>query len=375
MNARTGTISLAIAVALATAAGACGGTSVSDEVARDKKVDAGLAAVTASGVPGVTILVRDGGSTSRVAAGVGDVATNTPMKVDDTFRIGSLAKTYVSVVVLQLADERKLSLDDSVEKWLPKLVPNGAGITVRQLLNHTSGIANYEEHPQYMAPYMAGDFAHVTTPQQLVAMGNALGPWFAPGTSSRYSNTNYTVAGLVIEKVTGSTLGAQFEQRIFKPLKLESTSLPTAADMTGQHAHGYFVISSPPATDVTRFSPSIAWAGGGIVSTTGDVTEFYRALLEGRLLPPELMKQMMTTVVDDRTGVKYGLGIEQKDLSCGTAWGHEGNFPGYMMDAYSSPDAKKQVTVAYNLDPNSMQEPTRVAVTGLLDDAFCATAG
>lgn len=370
MNVRTGTAAVAVALAFALAAGACG-SSISDEVARDKAIDKDIAAVVASGVPGVSMVVRDGDSTNRVSFGVGDTGTKAPMKVDDRVRIGSVTKPYVSVVVLQLVNEKKMSLDDTVEKWLPGMVPNGAKISVRQLLNHTSGIANYEEHPNYMAPYLAGDLAHVTTPAQLVAMGNALGPWFAPGTSSRYSNTNYTVAGLIIEKVSGSTLGAQFEQRIFKPLKMSSSYLPTGPGLTGQYAHGYFVMGPDGATDVTGFSPSIGWAGGGIVSTPADVNEFFRALLDGRLLPPELLKEMMTTVVDDRNGMVYGLGIEKKELPCGTAWGHQGNFPGYFVESFSSADGRIQMTSAYNLDSNSMEKAAAEATAKLRADAFC----
>jgi D-alanyl-D-alanine carboxypeptidase len=370
MRHRTGLTAVAAALTVAVAAAACGGTSITQEVARDKQVDTDMAAVTASGVPGVAIVIRDGGSTSRVASGVGEVATNTPMRVTDRVRIGSLAKSYVSVVLLQLAGENKLSLEDSVEKWLPGLVPNGATITIRQLLNHSSGIANYEEHPQYLAPYLAGDFAHVTTPAQLVAMGTSQGPLFPPGTSSAYSNTNYTVAGLIIEKVTGSTLGTQFDQRIFGPLKLGSTYLPTAPEIDGQHAHGYFVVDKPPATDFTRFSPSIGWAGGSIISTPEEVTVFYRALLSGQLLRPELLKQMMTTIPGSN-GEQYGLGLAQKTLPCGTAWGHGGNFPGYLVESYSSVNGQHQVTVAYNLDPNSMQQASKDAVERLLLHAFC----
>ena len=202
-------------------------------------------------------------------------------------------------------------------------------------------------------------------------MGTSFGSWFAPGTSSRYSNTNYTLAGLIIEKVSRSTLGAQLDRRIFKPLKLDSTSLPTTPEITGPHARGYFVMGPQGALDVTNFSPSIAWAGGGIVSTTSDVTAFYRALLEGRLLPAELMKEMVTTVVDDKNGKVYGLGIEKKEFPCGTAWGHPGNFPGYFMESYSTADATKQMTVAYNLDSTSMDQPQGQATIQLQNDAFC----
>ena len=367
-RSRAAVLGVATALAFALAANACG--SISREVARDKRIDAHLDAVVAAGVPGVTALIRDGGSTSQVASGVGDVATSTPIRVDDRFRIGSLSKTYVAVVVLQLADEGKLSLEDSVEKWLPGVVPNGAGITVRQLLNHTSGIANYEEHPDYMAPYMAGDFAHVTTPMQLVRMGTSQGPMFPPGTASGYSNTNYTLAGMVIEKVTRTSLAVQLDQRIVRPLKLDDTSMPSEPEMAGQHAHGYFVLGAPPATDVTRFSPSIGFAGGGIVSTTDDVTTFYRALLEGRLLKRELLAQMMTTVTGAH-GEQYGLGLAKREVSCGTVWGHGGNFPGYLVESYGTADAARQVTVAYNLDPTSMAPAAREAAERLLDDALC----
>ncbi len=166
-------------------------------------------------------------------------------------------------------------------------------------------------------------------------------------------------------------MGAQLDQRIFRPLKLASTSLPTTPEITGSHARGYFVMGPQGAIDVTNFSPSIAWAGGGIVSTTSDVTAFYRALLEGRLLPPELMSQMLTTVVDDRNGKVYGLGIEKKEFACGTAWGHPGNFPGYFMESYSTPDATRQVTVAYNLDSTSMEPAQGEATIQLQNDAFC----
>ena len=369
---RTRITSLAAAttagIALALTASACG--SVEREVARDVRVDADLAAVTASGVPGATIVIHDRGSTSRVASGVAEMATNTPIKVDDRFRIGSLSKTYVAAVLLQLDEEDKLSLDDRIDRWVPGLIPNGAEITVRQLLNHSSGIANYEEHPSYLAPYMAGDVAHVTTPEQLVAMGNEQGSRFAPGTSSAYSNTNYTVAGLIIEKATGDSLGEQLDQRIFRPLKLNATYLPTTAEGDARQAHGYFGMGGPTPTDVTRFSPSIGWAGGGIISTTEDVTRFYGALLGGRVLSDESLKQMMTTVPSDY-GTAYGLGLARRELPCGSVWGHGGNFPGYLVETYSSADGKHQFTAAFNLDPNSMSKASKDAINRLTADAYC----
>jgi len=373
MKCRTVLATVTVTMAGALAAAACG-SSVSAEIDRDRQLDADMAAVVASGVPGVALVIRDEGNTTRLAQGLGDVATGTPMGVDDRIRIGSLSKSYVAVVVLQLVDEGRLALDDRIEQWVPGLVPNGADISVRQLLNHTSGIPNYEEHPDYMAPYLAGDFGHVTTPRQLVHMGTSQGELFPPGTSSAYSNTNYTVAGLVVEAATGRPLAEELERRIFDPLDLDATYLPEAPEIDGVHAHGYFVMGQPPATDVTRFSPSIGWAGGGIVSTDADVTTFYRALLGGELLPAHLLEQMMTTVTGS-SGERYGLGLAQRELSCGTAWGHGGNFPGYLVESYSSPTGGHQVTAAYNLDPNSMAPASKEAVTSLLEHAFCGVDG
>ncbi|MFC9590629.1 serine hydrolase domain-containing protein [Streptomyces sp. NPDC056944] len=350
---------------------ACGDEGDSSSESQKKNLQQDVEAVLASDVPGAVVVTAENGNQVANAWGVGDLASRTPMKVEDRFRIGSLAKSYVAVVILQLVDEGKMTLDDSVQKWLPGLVPEGEKITVRQLLNHSSGIPNYEENPKYLAPYLAGDVTHVTTPQQLVKLGTSLPRKFQPGTDASYSNTNYTVAGLIIEKVAGASLAAQFNDRIFTPLKLDSSYLPTGPDITGPHAHGYFVLGKPPATDVTRFSPSIAWAGGGIIASSGDASSFYHALLTGRLLPPELLKEMMTTVTG-KSGATYGLGIVPRQFSCGTWWGHSGNFPGYLVESYATKNGQRQATIAMNYDPNSMQEKTKNAVEKLIDAAACS---
>lgn len=388
---RVRSVVLVLAVSLLLGVSACGEDTTRDSLSREQvaqreaaqskvahgdsqreRLAADSAAVLANGVPGVVVVTAENGRQTSTAWGEGEVATHTPLAVSDRFRIGSVSKSYVAVIMLQLADEKKLSLDDTVEKWQPGLVPNGAHITIRELLNHSSGIPNYEDNPAYLAPYLAGDVTRVTTPQQLVALANALKPAFAPGTGAAYSNTNYTVAGLIIEKATGTSLAHQLDQRVFRPLGLRSSYLPTGPEIDGPHAHGYFVIGKPPAkaTDVTRFSPSIAYAGGGIVATAGDVSAFYRALLGGRLLPPALLKQMMTTVTGGK-GEKFGLGLVPRTLRCGTVWGLDGNFPGYLVQSYASPDAKRQATIALNLDPNSMSGKAAAATEKLFEDAFC----
>ena len=365
---KTRTAAVAVALTAILAAGACS-KEMRAEWNRDKQIDKDMAALTAAGVPGVALVIRDGADRTRIATGKSDVAAGTAMKVDDQVRIGSVSKTYVSVVVMQLVAEGKVALDDTVQKHLGPIVPNAARITLRQLLSHSSGIANYEEHPEYLKELM-GNPNHVWAPGQLVAMAVELGARFEPGTAAEYSNTNYTLLGMTIEKVTGTTLAKQFEQRIFRPLDLKASSAPSGTELTGRYAHGYYVLDNPPATDVTRFSPSIGYSGGGIVSTTDDVTAFYKALFEGKLVRADLLSEMMTTVTA-RSGEKFGLGLQARDLPCGTVWGHSGNFPGYMMESYAKPGGKYQVTVAYNLDPNSMQAPAMEAVQGLLVHAMC----
>ena len=169
------------------------------------------------------------------------------------------------------------------------------------MLNHTSGLYDFENDPRYLKPYLAGNFAHYWSPRQLVEFGVSHKPLFAPGRGYSYSNTNYVVAQLIIERVTGRTIGAEFGRRIFAPLHLRQTSYPTKPGLPSPYAHGYMLLGQPPLTDVTGLSPSMAPGSGGIVSTMDDLADFYRALLSGRLLEPAQMREMKS-IVSERTG-------------------------------------------------------------------------
>ena len=184
------------------------------------------------------------------------------MRAGNHFKIASLTKTYTATVVLQLVGERKLSLDDTVERRLPGVVPNGDKITIRQLLNHTSGLADFESDPRYLKPYLSGNFGYYWAPRQLVKMGVSQKPLHAPGARSSYSNTNYVVAQLIVERVTGKTIGAELKRRIFQPLQLRQTIYPTKPGLPSPYAHGYKLLGKPPATDVTAAEP-VARAGFG----------------------------------------------------------------------------------------------------------------
>ena len=291
-------------------------------------------ALVAAGAPGAILLVRDGNRTVRLTAGLGNVARKTPMRPDDHFKIASLTKTYTAAVVLQLVGEGKLSLDDSVEQRLPGLVPNGDKITIRQLLNHTSGLADFELNPRYLKPYLSGNFGYYWAPRQLVRMGVSQKPLFAPGTGYSYSNTNYVLAQLIVERVTGKTIGAELKRRIFQPLHLARHDLSRPSRVCRARTRTATSCSGSPPRPT---SPGSArrWRQARARSSPPPATSPTSTgrCSPGRLLKPEQM-QAMKTIVSDRTGKVVaagpgdGLGVGRQPLSCG-GWGHGGELPGY----------------------------------------------
>ena len=267
-------------------------------------------------------------------------------------------------------------LDDTVEQRLPGLVPNGGKITIRQLLNHTSGLADFEVNPRYLKPYLSGNFGYYWAPRQLVKMGVSQKPLFAPGTGYAYSNTNYVLAQLIVEKVTGETIGAELKRRIFQPLHLRDTTYPTKPGLPRPYAHGYKLLGKPPAVDVTGLSPSLAPGSGAIISTALDLADFYRGLLSGKLLKPEQMTAMKT-VVSVRTGKiaasgpGEGLGVGRLPFSCG-GWGRGGEFPGYEVFAVSSADGRRQTVLMMNQDRSTAAKRAVALFDKLTETAFCA---
>ena len=333
-------------------------------------------ALVAAGAPGVVLLSRDGKRTITVTSGLGEISTKTPIRANDRIRVASVAKTYTATVVLQLVGEGKLRLTDTVERWLPGLVPHGDKISIRQLLNHTSGLADFEYDPVVLAPYLAGDLSHPWAPRKLVQIAVAHPPVFAPGTDESYSSTNYLLAGLIVEARTGHTLGSELNRRIFQPLHLSATSFPTTARIPNPHAHGYLIIKKPPASDVTGLYP-FPWAAGAIISNAVDTATFYRALLSGRLLSPSLLRAMQTTHAQKRfdiPGQRYGLGLARYPTKCGTAWGHNGAYPGYYIYDFTSSDGQRQAVIEVNADPTSVPKSTLLKSISLLAKAYCAGA-
>ena len=309
--------------------------------------------IVAAGIPGAIMLEQRGHDADFTTAGVADLATGAPMRPGARFRVGSITKSFVATVVLQLAQEGLLALDQPVARWLPGLLTDGATITVRELLNHTSGLFDYTHDPAFFAAVEANQ---VFQPAQLVAIAESHPQVFPPGTAYGYSDTNYIVLGLLIQAVTHHSLGWELGHRIFGPLGLRDTSFPaTTAHIAGYHAHGYISAPGGKPYDVTYINPSEAWASGAIISTASDVSRFYQALLGGRLLSPPMLRQMKTGV-DETPGdptAQSGLGIERYEDPCGTTWGHGGQIAGYEDSAYWNQRTHRVVVLATNLWPGA----------------------
>ncbi|MFF2546210.1 serine hydrolase domain-containing protein [Kitasatospora sp. NPDC058063] len=334
------------------------------------------ALVKDDGLPAALASVKDrDGRTRTYTAGVGDTATGAKPPVDGQVRAGSNTKTFTAVVVLQLVAEGKIGLDEPVDTYLPGLLRgdgiDGRHITVRQLLQHTSGLPDYLEAPA-LSDETALQFRYFE-PRDLLDGALAQKARFPSGTGWEYSNTNYLVAGLIIQKVTGRPVGEEITKRVIDRIGLRHTYFPTPGDTTIHEAHpkGYFR-SSPdaPLVDFTDMDSSIAWAAGAIVSTNTDLNSFFTALLGGRLLPPAQLAQMRTTVPAELLGpgVRYGLGLQSKPLSCGgLAWGHGGTARGYRSRGGVTDDGRAaSITVTTVPDEAGAQH-----MAAALDAALC----
>ncbi|GGK33338.1 serine hydrolase [Pilimelia terevasa] len=351
-------LALALAAPLGVAAPAAATPSTIDR----KLVRSLLKAEVGAGMPGVFTEIRAGEERARMAHGLADVESERPMATHLRHRVGSITKTFVAVTVLQLVAEGRVALDAPVATYLPELLPatkpdgspdRGAQITVRMLLQHTSGLSNYTE--VLTADLAAIDWARHTTipPRVLASIGVNGAQVFAPGKGWSYSNTNYLLAGLVVEKVTGQPYGAAVQSRILTPLKLADTYLPGSAErIRGAHDRAYIAYDAAGRRDYTDFNMSWAWAAGELVSTTADLNVFFRALLTGGLLAPAQQAEMLGMAETGTPGQRYGLGLAAVQVGCpaGAQWfyGHGGAVIGHLTESLHSADGARQVTSADN---------------------------
>jgi D-alanyl-D-alanine carboxypeptidase len=346
---------------------------------RQPELQADLDAIHAAGVTGVIGEVDLTEYQLVGHSGVADVISKQPVDAAGYFRIGGNTMTFVAVVVLQLVAEGRISLDDSVERWLPGVVSgngnDGSQITVRQLLQHTSGIYNYTNSLTdaigSAQGYEQRRLDHYT-PADLVAIAMAHPPAFPAGTGWAYSSTNYIVLGMIIKKATGQDWFQQAQARILAPLHMIHTLyLGDRLYLPDPHADGYQQFTDGgPLIDTTVLNSTLADAAGSLVSTAADLTRFWQALQRGALLPAPQMAQMHDTVATSTPGTRYGLGITELTSICGAMyWSHDGEALGYNTVIGVSADGHRSAVLS--LSAGLAQPGGRLKAMDLVNHAMC----
>jgi D-alanyl-D-alanine carboxypeptidase len=336
------------------------------------RLQAALDDIAGTAAVGVLAEVHDRTRVWRGTGGLSRPGTDEPVPVAGRFRAGSITKSLVATVVLQLVGEGRLGLDDTLQQWLPGSLPDGGRISMRHLLQHTSGVVNYTNAASFRAVYRTpADIVRLRdrtwTPRELVALVEGLPLLFEPGTSWMYSNTNFVLLSMIVERLTGVGYAAEVRRRILRPLGLRHTQLPgTDPLLAGPHPHGYLAVQDEPV-DITEFNPSVAGASGELISTAAELNLFFRALIDGRLLGPSEQKQMRIARATPHD-YEYGLGLMTRQVSAGTRlWGHRGDIFGYYAESWTTEDGERQLTVAAtpwgDIDP-------KVPITDLVEAAF-----
>ncbi|MEU4331596.1 serine hydrolase domain-containing protein [Nonomuraea dietziae] len=377
---------LAGAATTGTAAADSGADSKAAAEQHRPELHKAMQAFVDAGFAGVQLRVNDQRGEWTGSAGVRKLGQSAKPPTNGSFWTGSVIKPITATLVLQLVAESKIGLDAPVAGYLPELGLDRR-ITVRMLLQHTSGLFNYtgeyfEDGTVKPGIPATGD-AWLTNrfktyrPQELVRLALSKQPRFEPGTDQNYSNTNYTLALLLIEKVTGRSYAEELQRRILRPLGMRDTAVPgNRTRLPGPHAHGYYRYQDAgqwKTVDISRQNLSLLAGAGDLISTTKDLHTFFSALNGGKLLPPELLAEMR----EPHPKMGYGLGLFVQDLgpNCGTVYQHNGSPPhGYGALMYSSPDGKKTLTASVTWVDEVTRGPAKdfqKLVDGLVQEVFC----
>ncbi|MER5890372.1 serine hydrolase domain-containing protein [Streptomyces sp. NPDC001941] len=397
MDARTRRTLIATALALGLAAGPAAAAQPRSPAAQSahqqRPVPAGDAADLAAalaGLPGAdttAALVRVGGTrgTWRGSAGVHDLASGRPADPDARFRIGSVTKVFTAATVLRLAARGRIDLDRTARSYLPDLVPAAyAGVTVRQLLNHTHGIPAARSSTSTVEEAYADRFT-VHDPRETARSALSLPREFAPGTAQHYLNIGYTLAGLIVERVTGDAFAHQVEREVLRPLGLRDTYSPgTSPYLTGPYNHGYQVMDRGDGTrgprDVSAWTVTDAWAAGDLVSTTADLERFTRALFAGKLLEGPLLEEMFTLPRDASGALlhdhekpsltaAYAVGLSVTRLGGHEVWGKTGGRWGYNTAVAATRDGGRTLVYSVNATDAKGQDMNATAL-GIVTAAY-----
>jgi len=351
--------------------------------------------VNSSGIPGVsTVVITPDGFTWKGAAGVSDLSTQKLMQPDDIFGIGSISKTFTTATVLKLVEEGQLSLNDTLGEWLPEnanKIPNSEDITLRQMLNGSSGIYSYTDNEAFFSnvitDYLSGSSKDWQL-EELVAYAYDQPRFSGPSSSEfwTYPDTGNILAALIVEKVTGLTFADALRKRVTEPLKLEHTCFRAKEQIFPNQAHSYEDAFKPDKSlgqdgvldDVTSVNLSgIAASASGLYSSAPDVARFSQALFNGELLQPSSIQELITFVDEGipYEGKQFGLGIASYDTRFGTTWGKLGQVPGYSSQMLYFPEHNGTILVClvnendviFTLISNLPQSPLPTPVSFVTD--------
>lgn len=338
-----------------------------------------------AGMPGVYAEVRDAGQTWRGASGVADVRTGRPVRPDMRQRVGSITKTFTAAAIMQQVEQGRIQLDAPIGDYLPQLVPGERGkkITVRMLLNNTSGLPDYIRYAfpslQDMSRESLDDNRfRQFRPAELIELGLTAPPASEPGaTPGVYSNTNYLLLGQLLEQVTGSPAEEYITRNVIERAGLRHTEFPAGPRIKGPHSRMYEALWGliDPPRDYSVYNMSWTGTGAALVSTMEDLNRFYGKLLGGKIVNRSSLAQMQRTVpviALDGTTIEYGLGLHKVTIpGCGTFWGHDGTVWGAGTLSLTRADGKRQMSVAINLQrwnkPDSSGKPQHHPIDDALE--------
>jgi D-alanyl-D-alanine carboxypeptidase len=307
-------------------------------------IDKMIADGMATGVPGAAVGIwSEGYETLLIGRGKSDVALNRAVKPTDRFRIASITKTFTATAILMLADEKKLSLDDKISKYVTGIT-GGERVSIRDLGRHTGGVPDYTSSTAFMPALLANPLK-VWTPEEQIGLIKDKPLEFDPGSKSGYSNSGFLILGMIVEKASGRKWSDFVNNRILKPLEMNDSYCPEDHTIKGEYAKGYLLSGTTPVEIVVH--PSNAWAAGGIISTVGDLKKWLVALRTGALLTPSTAAERLNFVDSEEPGLKYGFGLKKFD---DRFIGHTGTYFGYNSVAVMTPEGKHMVVVLHNHD-------------------------
>lgn len=331
------------------------------------------------GPPGAIAVLQRGKERHVLRAGVAEVGTDRKPRPTDHMRLASTAKMFSGAVSLQLVDRGKLRLDDTIGKILPHLPGAWHKVTLRQLLQHTSGLPDFSQAPEFAATLTA-DPQRVIDSRRLLDFVAEEPLAFAPGTRYAYSNSDNIAVALMTEAVTGKRYEDLLAHLVYRPLDLRDTSLPKGSEMPEPYLHGYDVQPPGPPEDVSEsYSMSYVWAAGGSVSTPADLNRFIRGYARGRLLSQPTRREQLTFVEGANSSPPgpganaAGLAIFRYKTRCGTVYGHTGNTLGYTQLAVATADGRRSLTFSLTAQITETTDPALFSrVRAVQEDFVCA---